>query len=48
MMEAEGELGEGVTCSVKTGKALVTSIRLSFDLDTDADEEQLATLLELT
>lgn len=118
-LEAEGELGAGVTCSVKTGRALATAglhpasggsglslcsgdmllealvacagvtmnavatsigvdirrgvvraegdldfrgtlavakdapvgfraIRLSFDLDTDADQEQLATLLKLT
>lgn len=118
-LEAQGELGEGVTCSVKTGRALATaglhpatggnglslcsgdmllealvacagvtmnavatsigvdirrglvraegdldfrgtlavakdapvgfrSIRLSFDLDTDADEDELATLLKLT
>jgi uncharacterized OsmC-like protein len=118
-LEAEGEIGEGVTCSVKTGQALARAglhpasggdglslcsgdmllealvacagvtlssvatsigvdirrgvvraegdldfrgtlavardapvgfraIRLSFDLDTDADEEKLATLLQLT
>ena len=108
-LRAEGRLGEGITCSVNTGKALVEaglhpatggtglsacsgdmllealaataigvnvrqgvvraegdldfrgtlgvskeapvgfqSIRLNFDLDTDASEEQLATLLKLT
>ena len=98
-LHAEGELGAGVTCSVRTGQALVqaglalaacagvtlrsvatslelqvsgivraegdldfrgtlgvdketpvgfTDIRLTFELDTDADEEQIATLLRLT
>jgi uncharacterized OsmC-like protein len=89
-LKASGSLGEGVSCSVDTGRALAQvtlravatslgiavesgtvraegeldfrgtlavdrdapvgfrAIRLSFDLDADADEEQLATLLKLT
>jgi hypothetical protein len=63
-LRASGELGEGVSCSVQTGRALAeaglhpatggdgtlgfAAIRLRFDLDTDADEEQLATLFRLT
>jgi hypothetical protein len=87
-LRAEGKIGEGVTCNIATGKALVEAglhpatggnglrdatiraegdldfrgtlavskevpvgfqeIRLRFDLDTDASEEQIATLLKLT
>ena len=88
-LKAQGKLGEGVTCLVETGRALVEAglhpltggdgiaicsgdmllqalvacagvtldretpvgfqtIRLAFDLDTDANDEQIATLLRLT
>jgi hypothetical protein len=65
-LAASGELGEGVSCSVQTGRAIAeaglhpasggdreapvgfSAIRLSFELDSDADGEQLDTLLKLT
>jgi uncharacterized OsmC-like protein len=86
-LSAAGELGEGVSCSVQTGRAIAQAglhpasgvdvpsgrvraegdldfrgtlgvdrdapvgfraIRLSFELDTDATEEELATLQRLT
>jgi hypothetical protein len=81
-LSASGTLGEGVSCSVDTGRAIATSlgiavesgsvhadgdldfrgtlavdrdapvgfraIRLRFELETDAGEEELATLLKLT
>ncbi len=57
-LKAEGRLGEGVTCNVKTGKALVEAglhsatgfqrIRLTFELDSNASQEQLEKLLQLT
>lgn len=46
---ADGDLDFRGTLGVdKTVPVGFTSIRLSFDLDTDADDEQLATLLRLT
>lgn len=81
-LKATGTLGEGVSCSVQTGRAVATSlgiavasgtvhaegeldfrgtlavdreapvgfrsIRLRFDLDSEADEEEVATLPKLT
>ncbi|WP_051848927.1 OsmC family protein [Thiomonas sp. FB-Cd] len=77
-LKAEGNLAEGISCKIETGKALgielrgatlraegdldfrgtlgvskaipvgFQDIRLTFDLDTDASEEQLETLLRLT
>ena len=78
---AQGRIGEGISCKVETGKAMVEVgieirggkitaegdldfkgtlgvskeapvgfkiIRLSFDLDTDATEEQIASIKKLT
>jgi hypothetical protein len=42
-LSAGGTLGEGISCSVQTGRALAEA-----GLDTDADAEQLATLVRLT
>jgi uncharacterized OsmC-like protein len=48
-LTAEGDLDFRGTLAVdKQAPVGFRSIRLRFDLDTDADEEQLATLLELT
>jgi uncharacterized OsmC-like protein len=48
-VRAEGELDFRGTLAVdREAPVGFRTIRLSFDLDTDADEEQLATLLELT
>jgi uncharacterized OsmC-like protein len=48
-VRAEGELDFRDTLAVdREAPVGFRTIRLSFDLDTDADEEQLATLLELT
>jgi uncharacterized OsmC-like protein len=48
-VRAEGDLDFRGTLAVdREAPVGFRSIRLSFDLDTDADEEQLATLLKLT
>jgi uncharacterized OsmC-like protein len=48
-VHAEGDLDFRGTLSVdKQAPVGFTAIRLSFELDTDADEQQLATLLRLT
>jgi uncharacterized OsmC-like protein len=48
-VRAEGDLDFSGTLGVDPEAPVgFSSIRLSFDLDTDADEEQLATLLKLT
>jgi uncharacterized OsmC-like protein len=48
-LPAEGDLDFRGTLGVaKEAPVGFTSIRLSIDLDTDADAEQLATLLRLT
>jgi uncharacterized OsmC-like protein len=48
-VRAEGDLDFRGTLAVDRDAPVgFRSIRLSFDLDTDADEEQLATLLKLT
>ncbi len=48
-VHAEGDLDFGGTLSVdKTVPVGFKSIRLNFELETDADEDQLATLLRLT
>ena len=48
-VRAEGELDFRGTLGVsKEAPVGFTDIRLAFDLDTDADDEQLATLLKLT
>jgi uncharacterized OsmC-like protein len=48
-VRAEGDLDFRGTLGVDRDAPVgFSAIRLSFDLDTDADEEQLATLLELT
>ena len=48
-IRAEGELDFRGTLAVdKTAPVGFTAIRLSFELDTDADADQLATLLRLT
>jgi uncharacterized OsmC-like protein len=48
-VSAEGDLDfRGTMAVAKDAPVGFTSIRLSFGLDTDADEEQLATLLRLT
>ena len=48
-VRAEGDLDFRGTLGVeKSAPVGFTGIRLSFELDTDADEEQLATLLRLT
>jgi len=64
-LTASGNLDEGISCSVRTGAAVVAdfrgtlgvgkdapvgfkSIRLRFDLTTDATPEQLDTLIRLT
>lgn len=49
LVHAEGDLDFRGTLSVdKTAAVGFKAIRLSFELDTDADEDQLATLLRLT
>jgi uncharacterized OsmC-like protein len=48
-VQAEGDLDFRGTLGVdREAPVGFSAIRLSFDLDTDADEEQLATLLKLT
>src|SRR5215218_1701208 len=48
-VHAEGDLDFRGTLGVdRDGPVGFTDIRLSFELDTDADDEQLATLLKLT
>ena len=48
-VHAEGDLDFRGTLGVdKTAPVGFRDIRLSFELDTDADDEQLATLLKLT
>lgn len=48
-VRAEGDLDFRGTLAVDKGSPVgFRAIRLSFELDTDADEEQLATLLKLT
>ena len=48
-VRAEGDLDFRGTLAVdKSAPVGFTAIRLTFDLDSDADEEQLATLLRLT
>ncbi len=48
-MHAEGDLDFRGTLAVsKDAPVGFTAIRLSFDLDTDASDEQIATLLRLT
>ena len=48
-VHAEGDLDFRGTLAVdKAAPVGLQDIRLSFELDTDADEEQLATLLRLT
>jgi len=48
-VRAEGDLDFRGTLAVDRDAAVgFTAIRLSFDLDADADEEQLATLMKLT
>jgi len=75
-LKASGSLGDGISCTVNTGRALAEAglhpasggdgslrgtlavdrdapvgfraIRLRFELETEADEEELATLLKLT
>jgi uncharacterized OsmC-like protein len=48
-VRAEGDLDFRGTLGVDRGAPVgFSAIRLSFELDTDADEEQLATLLKLT
>jgi uncharacterized OsmC-like protein len=49
VVSAEGDLDFRGTLGVDREAAVgFTSIRLAFELDTDADEEALATLLKLT
>jgi hypothetical protein len=49
VVSAEGDLDFRGTLGVDREAAVgFTSIRLAFELDTDADEESLATLLKLT
>src|SRR5215471_3995984 len=49
VVRADGDLDFRGTLAVdKSAPVGFTDIRLSFELDTDADEEQLATLLRLT
>ena len=45
-LRAEGR-ASGLTCKVETGVGF-RDIRLTFELDTDASEEQKASLLKLT
>jgi hypothetical protein len=45
-LKAEGRIGQGLTCRVDTGKALVEG--LHFELATSASEDELATLIRLT
>jgi uncharacterized OsmC-like protein len=48
-VRAEGDLDFRGTLGVDRGASVgFSAIRLSFELDTDADEEQLATLMRLT
>jgi uncharacterized OsmC-like protein len=48
-VHAEGDLDFRGTLAVdREAQVGFTAIRLSFDLDTDADDEKLATLLKLT
>ena len=49
VVRAEGDLDFRGTLGVeKTAPVGFADIRLSFELETDADDEQLATLLKLT
>lgn len=49
VIRAEGDLDvRGTLAVAKDAPVGFRSIRLAFDLDTDADDEQLATLLKLT
>ena len=51
-LRAQGRIGEGIACRLDTGRALIEAgfreVRLKLELDSDAPEEQLKKLIELT